>query len=92
MMDRFDIVAILPAEDLERARQRYEEKLGLLPFAKDEAGLRYRSGSGELFVYQTGNARTAKNTAAGWYVDDIEAVVEDLRGRGVVFAEYDFPA
>ena len=27
----------------------------------------------------------------GWEVDDIEATVRDLRARGVVFAEYDFP-
>jgi hypothetical protein len=27
----------------------------------------------------------------GWEVDDIEATVRDLRARGVVFEEYDFP-
>ena len=27
----------------------------------------------------------------GWEVDDIEATVTDLRSRGVVFEEYDFP-
>ena len=27
----------------------------------------------------------------GWEVEDIEATVEWLRGRGVVFEDYDFP-
>ncbi len=27
----------------------------------------------------------------GWEVDDLEAVVEQLRARGVVFEEYDLP-
>ena len=36
-------------------------------------------------------AGTAQNTVIGWEVDDIDKVVEDLRGRGVTFEEYDFP-
>jgi hypothetical protein len=27
----------------------------------------------------------------GWDVDDVEATVEELRSRGVVFEEYDLP-
>jgi hypothetical protein len=27
----------------------------------------------------------------GWEVEDIEATVRELRARGVVFEEYDFP-
>jgi hypothetical protein len=27
----------------------------------------------------------------GWDVDDVEAAVAELRGRGVVFEEYDLP-
>jgi predicted enzyme related to lactoylglutathione lyase len=31
------------------------------------------------------------HTQMGWEVEDIEATVEWLRARGVVFEEYDFP-
>ena len=31
-----------------------------------------------------------RNTIAGWTVTGIEAVMADLRGRGVVFEDYDF--
>ncbi len=38
---------------------------------------------------ETANAGTAKSTTAGWMVDDIDAVMADLRGRGVRFEDYD---
>src|SRR5438552_665793 len=91
MLDRYNLAATLPASDIDRARQWYEDKLGLKPFEESPAGLRYRSGSSEFFLYPTQYAGTAQNTAAGWDVDDLEAVVAALRERGVVFEEYDFP-
>ena len=91
MLDQYDVAATLPAADIDRARAWYEEKLGLKPFEESPAGLRYRSGSTEFFLYPTQFAGTAQNTLAGWNVDDLEAVVAGLRERGVVFEEYDFP-
>ena len=35
--------------------------------------------------------RCALAYAAGWDVDDLDAVMADLRQRGVVFEEYDYP-
>ena len=42
-------------------------------------------------MYQTPNAGTAKNTQIGWLVDDLPAAVAELRAKGVVFEDYDFP-
>ena len=42
-----------------------------------------------LSVYRTEFAGTARNTQAGWTVTGIEAVMADLRGRGVAFEDYD---
>jgi catechol 2,3-dioxygenase-like lactoylglutathione lyase family enzyme len=91
MLDTYDIGPTLPASDMARAKAWYEEKLGLTPYNESPAGMSYRTGNTRFDVYPTQYAGTAQNTAAGWIVDDVEKVVEELRGRGVVFEEYDFP-
>jgi hypothetical protein len=51
----------------------------------------YRCDRGTWFILtRTPNAGTARNTAAGFTVKQIEEVMEELRGRGVVFEEYNF--
>ena len=86
------IMAVLPAKDINRAKDFYRDKLGLEPSETVEDNLVYRCGNGTSFlVYQTENAGTAKNTQMGWETDNLERDMEELRGRGVVFEEYDFP-
>jgi catechol 2,3-dioxygenase-like lactoylglutathione lyase family enzyme len=85
------IIAMLAASDLPRARAWYKEKLGLEPFRVDDDELaRYRSGLTHLSIYATPSAGTARNTVAVWRVDDLRGEVAALRGRGVVFEDYDF--
>jgi catechol 2,3-dioxygenase-like lactoylglutathione lyase family enzyme len=93
MLKDQQVGAILPAADISRARNFYRDKLGLEPEnPDDDDNLRYKCGSGtSFFVYQTPNAGTAKNTQIGWMVDDLPASVAELRGKGVVFEDYDFP-
>ena len=87
------VAAVLPAKDIARARDFYQNVLGLdAPDVLDDENLIYRCGNGTTFMlYQTDNAGTAKNTQMGWDTDNIEAEMEELRGRGVTFEEYDFP-
>ena len=87
------VAAVLPAKDIARARNFYENVLGLdAPEAMDDENLMFRCGNGTGFLlYQTDNAGTAKNTQMGWDTDNIEAEMEELRSRGVTFEEYDFP-
>jgi catechol 2,3-dioxygenase-like lactoylglutathione lyase family enzyme len=93
MLTDSDIMAVLPAKDIKRAKEFYRDKLGLEPSESDEEdNLIYRGGHGTAFlVYQTENAGTAKNTQMGWATDNLEREVEELRARGVVFEEYDMP-
>ncbi len=91
MMSRFPLVATLPAADIDRAKAWYRDKLGLEPVGELEQGLRYESGGVRFELYPSSFAGTAQNTAAGFQVDDIEAVVDELTARGVVFEQYDFP-
>jgi predicted enzyme related to lactoylglutathione lyase len=91
MLKDAKVATRLPAQDLERARAFYSEKLGLEPEEERPGGLLYRCASGEFVLFESQGEPTGAHTQMAFEVDDIEAAVEELRGRGVVFEEYDFP-
>jgi catechol 2,3-dioxygenase-like lactoylglutathione lyase family enzyme len=93
MLDQATVTANIPAADLGRARTFYTDKLGLEPAHEVEGiMLLYRTAAGSVFsVYQTEYAGQAGHTIAQWHVDDVDAAVRDLRGRGVTFEHYDLP-
>ena len=92
MLESAVTYSVLPASDLQRATAWYRDKLELEPERTIEGGALYGTGSkSKIYLYETSNAGTAQNTAMCWLVPDIEAAMADLRGRGVVFADYDFP-
>ena len=91
MLDNAKVATRLPAQDLERARAFYSEKLGLEPAEERPGGLRYRVAGGEFAIFQSGGAPSGEHTQMGFEVEDLEAAVAELRQRGVVFEEYDFP-
>lgn len=91
VLRQFPVSVRSAALDLDRARQWYEDKLGLTPDQSDPGGHWYRFGGDTwLYLYGTSSAGTAKNTIAGWAVKDIDAVMTHLRERGVTFEDYDF--
>ena len=77
----------LPAQDLERARRFYSEKLGLEPSEEREGGLLYKPADGAFALFLSSGASSGEFTQMGWEVDDIEATVAELKERGVVFEE-----
>jgi predicted enzyme related to lactoylglutathione lyase len=84
--------AYLPAKDVRRARQFYEQKLGFKPKEETAGGVVYEFGNGtSCFLYPTPNAGTSKASQAFWQVADVEREVAELKGRGVKFEEYDMP-
>jgi catechol 2,3-dioxygenase-like lactoylglutathione lyase family enzyme len=91
MLEQGDVATRLPAQDLERARQFYAEKLGLEPIEERPGGLRYRGRHGEFAMFESAGAASGDHTQMAWEVDDIEATVRELRERGVVFEEFDLP-
>ena len=91
MLEHSDAATRLPAQDLERARTFYAEKLGLEPVEERPGGLRYRCGNTFFVVFASAGAASGTHTQMGWEVEDIEATVAALRARGVVFEEYDLP-
>jgi catechol 2,3-dioxygenase-like lactoylglutathione lyase family enzyme len=91
MLEDGRVATRIPAEDLERARSFYAEKLGLEPSEERPGGLLYRCAGGEFALFESAGASSGTFTQMAWEVEDIEAAVEVLRGRGVVFEEYDVP-
>ena len=81
----------LPAQDLNRARAFYADKLGLEPSEERPGGLRYRCASGEFALYESAGASTGGFTQMAFEVDDLETTVAELRKRGVVFEDVDLP-
>ena len=81
----------LPAQDLERARAFYRDRLGLTPVEERDGGLRYVVASGEFHLFLSTGAPSGESTQMGFEVDDIDAVIAELRSRGVVFGEIDAP-
>ena len=90
MLGGKDAAAMLAVSDLQRARDFYESTLGLEPLQEDLGSVLYKSGRSMLLVYPSEYAGTNQATAATWAVgDDFEAIVDDLRSKGVSFEHYD---
>ena len=81
----------LPAQDLDRARAFYADKLGLQPVDERPGGLLYRCRIGEFAVFESAGSSPGTFTQMAWEVDDLEATVAELTHRGVVFEEVDLP-
>jgi catechol 2,3-dioxygenase-like lactoylglutathione lyase family enzyme len=91
MLENAKVATRLPVQDLDRARSFYAEKLGLEPVEERPGGLRYEVLSGEFSLFASAGTASGTHTQMAFEVDDLAAVVADLRARGVVFEEYDLP-
>ena len=86
------VTANLPAVDLARAKKFYSEQLGLTPMPDAMPGVAlFGAGSGTTLMLYEREATKADHTVASFEVQDIEGTVKDLKAKGVIFEEYDFP-
>jgi catechol 2,3-dioxygenase-like lactoylglutathione lyase family enzyme len=89
MLGSKDAAATLAVSDLQRARDFYENTLGLTAVQEPPGGILYRSGNSVVLVYPSEYAGTNQATAASWAVgDDFDAIVQDLQSKGVTFEHY----
>ena len=93
MLGDKEAAATIAVRDINAAAKFYEGTLGLKPQPVTEKGVKsYRSGNSSILVYTSQFAGTNKATAATWMVgNDIEALVKELKAKGVEFEHYDFP-
>jgi catechol 2,3-dioxygenase-like lactoylglutathione lyase family enzyme len=86
------VSAVIAVTDMARAKDFYENKLGLVGGQdQPDGGVRYPCGDTELHVYPSQYAGGSGATIAGWTVDDIDAAVDELTAKGVTFEHYDDP-
>ncbi len=84
-------VTKLPAQDLDRARRFYHDKLGLDPVEERDGGLRFICAGTEFHLFRSSGAASGASTQMGFEVTDLSAVIEDLRHRGVTFEAVEVP-
>ena len=93
-LNSYKVGALVAVSDMKRARDFYEQRLGLLARGDDpDGGRTYPCGEQTvLHVFPSaGNAGASQATVAGWYVDDIESAVDELTANGITFEQYDEP-
>ena len=78
--------------DLQKAKEFYQDKLGL-EVTEGSMGVLtlHISGGGEIFVYPKPNHAPATFTILNFPVSDIEKAVDDLIQLGITFEQYDEP-
>lgn len=91
MLDNAKVATRLPAQDLQRAKEFYADKLGLEPTEERPGGVVYRLANGEFALFESAGAPSGDHTQMAFEVADLDAAVGQLRQRGVVFEEYDSP-
>jgi catechol 2,3-dioxygenase-like lactoylglutathione lyase family enzyme len=85
-----DAAATLAVSDLQRARDFYENTLGLEAAQETAGAVLYRSGNSVVLVYPSEYAGTNQATAASWAVgDEFDSIVPALKEKGVTFEHYD---
>lgn len=90
MLKDMDSAAIVAVKEIARARQFYEQTLGLRLIRGDEHVLEFGTGNSSLVVYVSDFAGTNQANAVVWGVgEQIEQIVADLGAKGVQFEHYD---
>ena len=94
MLGEARLLANFKSADLDRTVAFYEGTLGLPVLHRREImpgvdEVRFGVGGG-ILCFESGDPQGKTNDLVGWDVDDVEATVAALRGKGVVFEEYDY--
>ncbi len=90
----FPAGAVLRADDLERATRFYVDVLGLSERPGGPGATMFEAGQGTLVtVYERPGMPAPENTTLGIAVpqDQFDSIMDELRGKGVVFEDYDIP-
>lgn len=89
MFTKSDAFYGVSVSDLAAAKTFYKDKLGL-ELLDESMGLMFRLGSGSrLFVYEKPDHHPASFTVLNFPVDDIDAVINQLKEKGIAMEHYD---
>jgi len=89
MIDTLMVVTTVAVTDLDVAREFYETRLGLAVLDVAPFAIRFGVAGSQISV-RRGQPNVGQ-TVAHFEVTDLDAVMRDLRGRGITFEEYEAP-
>ena len=89
MLANAPVTTILPVRDMERARDFYENKLGLKPGGmKPDGKFVYTCAGGAVIaLFHTETGTNADHTAISFQVSDIDETIKLLNAVGVAFGD-----
>lgn len=93
MLGNSNAFSSFSADDIEKARDFYQNTLGLevktIPMGEQGLIELHLTGGGKVMIYPKPNHIPATYTVLNFQVSDIEKVVDELTSRGVRFEHYD---
>ena len=90
MLESGKLMGFALTKDYDAARAFYEGKLGLEFVSLDQFALVMKAGGHMIRISKVPDFTPLRSTVLGWEVQDIEAVVAWLIGRGVMTEKYPF--
>ena len=90
MLASMEMIGFLLTKDYDKARAFYEGNLGFEFVSLDQFALVMQAGKSMIRIVKVPTFTALPSTVLGWEVDDIEAIVDWLMKRGVVFNKYPF--
>jgi catechol 2,3-dioxygenase-like lactoylglutathione lyase family enzyme len=88
MLETAKLAAFVATADPEKAKEFYQNTLGLRMVSDEEYALVFDANGTTLRIQKTGLFEPHQFTSLGWHVENIEAEVAALRERGVRFEQY----
>ncbi|HXO00058.1 MAG TPA: VOC family protein [Candidatus Acidoferrales bacterium] len=90
MLSSGKMVGFVPTKDYDKARAFYEGKLGCEFISLDQFALVVSVSGHNIRIAKIPNFTPLQGTILGWEVNDIQAVANWLRDRGVTLEKYPF--
>lgn len=89
MLGDAQVYPVIAVADMDIAKEFYVNRLGMQLERENDTGTIVKSSNSKLLLYVSEFAGTNEATAALWQVSNVDAVVDDLRGKGVSFEVYE---
>jgi catechol 2,3-dioxygenase-like lactoylglutathione lyase family enzyme len=90
MLADMNMVGFLLTRDYEKSRAFYEGTLGFEFVSLDQFALVMQAGKSMIRIVKVPTFTPLQSTVLGWQVENIEAIIDWLVKRGVVFDKYPF--
>jgi len=82
----------IPAQDIKRARNFYEQKIGLKPGEEQpDGGAMYQTGETGFLIFPSMGKASGDHTQMAFEVEDVPSAVTELKSKGIMLEEYDYP-